>query len=131
MFDPLAALLDGRTYVPHGYCLWWDPWLLTLTAVGNGMVSLAYKIIPLQLIWMFWKAGSAAVVIRGERWVHFMFGTFIALCGLTHDADIAALWFPLYWAAALLDLLTGMASLMTAVMLATAIHIQPYKTRAA
>ena len=47
----LQRLIEG-IYMPHGYCLLWEPWLVTLHAGSDFLTFGAYSAIPLA-IWIF------------------------------------------------------------------------------
>lgn len=105
-------LLTGAGFTPHGFCLFWDPDLITLEIVGNAAVALAYFAIPLQI---------ALVAIHANlpipRWVLWLFTWFILLCGISHVLNIVTLFRPLYWLEAIEVAVTGFVSLATAVLI--------------
>ena len=98
--------------MPHGYCLRWDPNLLVVFVVGNILIFLAYFSIP----------GALSVFVRKRRdlvfpWIFTLFAIFIFLCGLTHLVKVITIWHAHYWLEASLDLITGVISIVTAVLL--------------
>ena len=104
-------LFTGEGFTPHGFCLFWNPDLVTLEIVGNIGVALAYFAIPLQLAWVALRGGSPI-----PRWVLLLFTAFILLCGISHVLDVVTLFRPLYWLHAIEVALTGLVSLATAVL---------------
>ena len=45
-------LVDSASYMAHGYCLLWKPWLVVLHAGSDLLIFLAYFAIP-AAIWLF------------------------------------------------------------------------------
>jgi two-component system, NtrC family, sensor kinase len=105
-------ILTGAGFTPSGFCLFWDPDLITLEIVGNLAVALAYFAIPAQL---------GIVALRGDmaipRWILCLFTWFILFSGVSHVFNVVTLFQPYYWAQALEVALTGVISLLTAVLL--------------
>jgi hypothetical protein len=105
-------ILTGAGFTPHGFCLFWDPDLITLEIVGNMAVALAYFAIPAQLAW---------VMLHGRvpipRWILQLFTGFILLCGISHLLDILTLFRPYYWLQGAELMVTGFVSLATAALL--------------
>lgn len=99
-------------FMPHGHCFFWQPEVLWLTVLSDALVFLAYMAIPMVLVFFVRRRRDFAF-----NWVFYMFAAFIVLCGLTHGMAIITLWTPVYRAEALLKLMTGLASVATAVML--------------
>jgi two-component system sensor histidine kinase/response regulator len=100
------------SFMPHGYCLAWNPQLLALFIVGNVLVALSYYSIPAAL-WIFLRQRKDLAF----NWMFQLFAAFIFLCGTTHVMKIWTIWSPNYWAEGLLDLITGLISAYTAVAL--------------
>ncbi len=100
------------SFMPHGFCLNWDPALLIFLILANLGIALAYFAIPLAL-WYF---------VRHKRelpypWIFQLFGMFIIACGTTHLMKIWTLYQPFYWAEASIDAGTALISLATALIL--------------
>ena len=104
-------------FMPHGHCFFWQPAVLWLTVISDALVFLAYMAIPMVLVYYVRRRRDF-----GFNWVFYMFAAFIVLCGFTHGMAIITLWTPVYRAEAVLKLLTGLASVGTAVML---VHLTP------
>src|SRR6185295_16744423 len=51
------------------------------------------------------------------KWMFVLFGAFILACGVTHVISIVTLWRPLYGWEAIILALTGVISLLTAILL--------------
>ncbi|HEY9683623.1 MAG TPA: response regulator [Oculatellaceae cyanobacterium] len=118
----LGAMLSGcdlqqsmdasDSFMPHGFCLSWNPQLLSLFIVGNGLVAVSYYSIPAAL-WTFIRKRSDLAF----NWMFRLFAAFIFLCGTTHVMKLWSIWYPVYWAEGVVDLVTGVVSGFTAVLL--------------
>jgi PAS domain-containing protein len=91
----------------------WLPELVALHVISDAVIALAYVSIPVTLF----------VFARKRRdlpfgWMFLSFGVFIVSCGVTHMFEIWTIWYPAYWAAGVVKVITAVASLSTAVMLA-------------
>jgi PAS domain S-box-containing protein len=103
----------------HGYCLLWKPWLVTLHAGSDLLIFGAYSAIPIA-IWIFLRKRKDLEL----KPLAALFAAFIFLCGLTHLAQMATLWWPIYETQGWIKLVTA------AVSVATAIAIFPLIPRA-
>ncbi len=108
----MQALLEHASYMPHGYCLFWQPWLIILYAGSDLLIFLSYSAIPFALL-MFLRRRPDF----GYRPLVALFAAFILLCGLTHLISILTLWVPVYPLHGLLKLVTGLVSGITAIAL--------------
>jgi len=124
---PLSALMCGLVvvaiillrqsslnvaFMPHGFCLAWDPLLVAIFVAANGLIALSYYSIPAALWWY----------VRNKKdfsfnWILMLFAAFIVWCGTTHIMKILTLWQPLYWEESMVDLVTGLISTYTAIRL--------------
>ncbi len=99
-------------FLPHGYCFLWQPNLLWLHVISDGLIALAYYSIPITMF----------ALLRRRRdlpfhWVIAMFGAFIVCCGTTHVLEIVNVWVPVYWIAGGVKALTAVVSLATGLLL--------------
>jgi PAS domain S-box-containing protein len=108
----LLQLLNEQGLPPHGFCLLWQPDLIGLHAISDGLIGIAYYAIPLALAYFVWRRRD---LVFG--WIFWMFAAFILACGTTHFMEIWVLWHPDYGAQGLLKAATALISLMTAVAL--------------
>ena len=58
--------------MPHGYCFLWDPRIVWLHVISDGLITLSYYTIPLALVYL----------VRRRRdlpfgWIFVMFGLFV------------------------------------------------------
>jgi PAS domain S-box-containing protein len=112
MSEFAARLFSTKGFMPHGHCFLWNPSLLWLHVVSDGLTALAYMTIPFTLVYF----------IRRRRDLPFnavfvCFSVFILACGATHLVDIWTLWTPVYWLAGALKAITAAASVATALVL--------------
>ncbi len=57
--------LFSSDFMPHGYCYLWNPGVLWLHAISDGVITLAYYLIPLALVYFVRK--------RSDLPFHWMF----------------------------------------------------------
>jgi PAS domain S-box-containing protein len=99
-------------FMPHGYCYLWDPWILGLHVVSDGLIVLSYYCIPVALVYLVRKRQDLPF-----KWIFWMFGLFILGCGTTHLLEIWTVWHASYFLSGMVKALTAVVSVMTAVML--------------
>jgi PAS domain S-box-containing protein len=98
--------------MPHGYCYLWDPRILWLNVISDGLITLSYYAIPVILIYFIHKNRD----LPFNR-IFWMFGTFILACGTTHAMEIWNVWHGSYMLAGVLKGFTAAVSVLTAAML--------------
>jgi signal transduction histidine kinase len=106
----LLSFFDSAQLSPHGVCLLWQPGLIWLHVISDGLIALAYFSIPIVL---------AMLVSRRPDfdfgWVLVAFAAFITACGTTHLFGIWTLWFPDYVAEGTVKAFTAVVSVVTAI----------------
>lgn len=108
----MGGLLEYASYMPHGYCLFWQPWLVLLHAGSDALIALSYFAIPVALFAFLRRRPD----IENRR-IIALFAAFILLCGLTHVVSLVTLWIPIYPLQGLFKLITGLVSFATAIVL--------------
>jgi PAS domain S-box-containing protein len=108
----LVSLFNEQGLPPHGFCLLWQPGLILLHAISDGVIGFAYYLIPIALAWFIHQRRD---VVFG--WIFWMFAAFILACGTTHFMEIWVLWHPDYGVQGVLKAVTAVVSLATAVLL--------------
>ncbi len=108
MISSATHFLFGTDLAPRGLCLHWDPDLITWTVLGDAGISIAFKLLPIIIL----------VEARRRRltmpaWVLMLFGSFILLCGFSHDLTIWTLFWPAYWLDATVKNATSVVALLT------------------
>jgi PAS domain S-box-containing protein len=101
--------LSAQNYIPHGFCLLWQPGLLWLHVLSDAVIALSYYTIPIALIWFVTKRHDLAF-----RGIFVLTGAFILACGTTHLMGIVTLWYPAYWLDGMIKLFTALVSICTA-----------------
>ncbi len=108
----MQALIDYASYMPHGYCLFWQPWLVALHVGADLLIFLSYSMIPVALLLFLRRRPDLRY-----RGLIALFAAFIMLCGITHLVSIVTLWVPIYPIQGMLKLMTGAVSALTAATL--------------
>jgi PAS domain S-box-containing protein len=114
----IGRLSSAEGFMPHGMCYLWQPEILALHVVSDGLITLAYMSIPLTLVYFVRKRADLRF-----HWIFWCFATFIIACGLTHLMEIWTIWRPAYWLSGGIKAVTALASVVTSVLL---IKLIPY-----
>ncbi|MDT9276843.1 MAG: response regulator [Limnospira sp. PMC 737.11] len=105
-------------YIAHGHCYLWQPSLVALHVISDGLIVIAYFSIPAMLIYFVNKRNDLPFLN-----IFKLFSAFIILCGIGHGFDIWTLWFPNYWWSGFERAITALVSVYTALVL---LKILPY-----
>jgi diguanylate cyclase (GGDEF)-like protein/PAS domain S-box-containing protein len=108
----LNNLLAFQSFIPHGYCLSWSPFLLRLHIFSDLLIALAYFSIPLMLIYFLRKRPD----FEYRKLAHLT-SIFIIACGTTHVMALLTIWWPVYWLEGLFKAITAMLSVITTLMM--------------
>lgn len=108
----LPNTLISNIFIPHGHCYLWQPELVGLHILADGLIALAYYSIPLMLVYFVRQRKDLPF-----DWMFLLFGTFIVACGTTHVMEIWTLWHPTYWLSGLIKAITAFVSVSTALLL--------------
>ncbi|HTP27072.1 MAG TPA: PAS domain S-box protein [Anaeromyxobacteraceae bacterium] len=111
MIDFFAKLFTSD-FMPHGHCFLWNPGVLWLHAISDGVIALSYYVIPVTLLYFVRRRHDLPF-----NWVFVMFGLFILSCGTTHLMDVWTLWYGTYRLAGVIKAITAAASVVTAGLL--------------
>ncbi len=98
--------------MPHGMCYEWNPGIIWLNVVSDGLIALAYYSIPLTLVYFVHKRKDLQF-----SWIFLCFALFIVACGTTHFMEIWNIWRPVYWVTGSIKALTAAVSIVTAILL--------------
>jgi signal transduction histidine kinase len=101
-----------EAFMPHGYCMMWEPGLVWLHAASDAGIVVAYYAIPIALF----------TLLKRKKQLPFpqlfaLFGAFILACGTTHLFSLITIWEPWYWLEGALKALTAGISLVTVAVL--------------
>jgi PAS domain S-box-containing protein len=99
-------------FMPHGMCYQWQPDILVLHVVSDGIISLAYFAISCTLLYFVRRR-----VDLEHKWIFLCFAVFIVACGFTHAMEIWTIWHPTYWLSGGIKAMTALASAVTAILL--------------
>lgn len=110
MLDILLGEMSG--FVPHGYCLRWDPWLLARYVISDAVIGLSYYSIPIVLLHFSKRHPELRFNL-----VFVLFAAFIFACGTTHFVEILNIWWPAYQLQAWIKVITAVISVTTAIAL--------------
>ncbi len=100
--------------MPHGVCYVWDPGLVWLHALSDGLIALAYFSIPTIIGYLLWQRRDFPF-----RATLLAFALFIFACGLTHVLEVISIWSPVYWLSGFTKAATALISIAVATMLWT------------
>ena len=100
-------------FMPHGFCYMWNPAVLWLNVIGDGLITLSYYAIPFFLFAFFRRRRDISF-----RWVFAAFASFILACGTTHLMGVWTVWHGTYRLDGVIKAITALSSLATAVLLA-------------
>ncbi len=111
MVENWQTLWSGP-YIPHGHCYLWQPGLVWLHLLSDGLIALAYFLIAGALVYFVQRRADAPF-----KSLFWLFAAFIAACGTTHLLGMWTLWFPTYWVSGTVKAITALLSLYTALEL--------------
>ncbi len=101
--------LLSSDFMPHGYCYLWDPRIVWLNVVSDGLITLSYYCIPIVLV-CFARKNRDLPFSR----IFLMFGTFVLACGTTHLLEVWNIWHANYLLAGVTKAVTAGVSVLTA-----------------
>jgi PAS domain S-box-containing protein len=105
-------MLGSFGFMPHGMCYQWQPDILLLHVVSDGIISLSYFAISCTLLYFVRRR-----VDLEHKWIFLSFAVFIVACGFTHAMEIWTIWHPTYWLSGGIKALTALASAVTAILI--------------
>jgi PAS domain S-box-containing protein len=97
--------LTGDGMTPHGFCLTWDPLLLSAHVLSDTVMGLSYIAFAGIIFWF----GRRRPDMAPARLFHFL-ALIFALCGLTHLTDIGTVWIAAYKAQATIKVVAAVIS---------------------
>ncbi len=104
--------LFSNDFMPHGMCYLWQPGVLWLNVISDGLIAAAYYAIPFLLFYFVKKRRD----INFNR-IFAAFGMFILACGSTHLLGALTVWDPIYRLEGLVKAVTAAASITTLLMM--------------
>ena len=112
MMDFLKRFFSTDGFMPHGMCYEWDPVVIWLHVISDGLITLAYYSIPITLLYFVHKRRDLQF-----SWIFLCFAVFIIACGTTHLMEIWNIWHPAYWLSGSIKVVTAASSAITAILL--------------
>jgi PAS domain S-box-containing protein len=97
--------LTGSGLSPHGFCLTWDPVLMTTHAASDAMMGISYMACGGLIGWFGHRRPDMAPPV-----LFWSLSVVFILCGLVHLSSIATLWLAAYQPQAVLKLVTAVSS---------------------
>jgi PAS domain S-box-containing protein len=107
-----AWVAQSPDFMPHGYCYMWDPPMVWLHVISDGLMALSYFCIPVALIYLVRRRRDLPF-----NWIFCMFSLFIVGCGTTHLMEIWTVWHASYLLSGAIKAITAIVSVATALML--------------
>lgn len=102
--------------MPDGFRYTWDPHVIWLHVISDGLIAISYFSIALMLVCFVRRRKDLAF-----NWLFLCFAVLIVACGATQLMEIWIIWRPAYWLAGGIKLLAAVASVTTAVVLVRSI----------
>ena len=109
MREFLEQFAQSTDFMPHGYCLVWDPALLWLHVGSDIVTGLSYFLIAGILFYLVSKRRDLPFF-----WMFNLFGAFILACGVTHFFAVWTIYVPSYWHEGIVKAITALISIATA-----------------
>ncbi|WP_051631180.1 sensor histidine kinase [Afifella pfennigii] len=107
----MLDIVNAASFMAHGYCLLWNPWLVSLHAIADLFIFLAYAAIPAGILLFLRRRPDIRL-----NYLPILFAAFILLCGLTHLFGLVTLWYPVYELQGIVKALTALVSVTTALV---------------
>lgn len=104
--------LFSSDFLPHGHCYFWQPEIVWLHVISDGLIALAYYCIPFGLWYFIQRRKDLAF-----NWIFGCFAAFIFACGTTHLFQIWTLWHATYRLEGVVKALTAGLSVATALLM--------------
>jgi len=113
IWPTLASRILAANFLPHLYCYLGKPGLVWTHVIADSFIDLSYVMISGTLVYLVQK-GRHEIPFH---WMFLAFGAFIVACGGTHFMEVVTVWVPVYVLSAGLKIVTGLVSVVTAVLL--------------
>ncbi len=110
--NQLLGEFFNSSYMPHGHCYLWQPYILWVNVVSDLIIAVAYFSIPCLLAVFAKKRPDFRY-----KGIFILFAVFIWCCGLTHLISIYTIWYGIYGVHGMAKALTAIVSAATAIVL--------------
>lgn len=118
MINLLVEIFTETGFLPHRFCINGSVWLLNISVISNSLIFIAYFSIPVALAYITYQRKE----LKSIRFTLWLFAAFILADGTTHLLHVITFWQPWYWLQAMLDMLTAIISVITAIYLWPLLH---------
>src|SRR3981081_4621689 len=99
-------------FMPQGYCYLWNPVILWLHVISDGLITVSYFCIPIALVYLVRRRRDLPF-----NSVFWMLRLFMMGCGTTHLMEVWTVWHASYLLAGIVKAMTATLSVATALML--------------
>lgn len=107
----LNNVFSIRKFMPHGYCLYWEPSLVWTHVISDVLIGLSYYAIPVAGFYYVWEKRDIPL------WTATLYASIFFTCGSTHLFGAYTIWVPAYWNEAIVKAVTAVVSVAAAVVL--------------
>ncbi|MDO8541894.1 MAG: response regulator [Opitutaceae bacterium] len=108
----LPAVESGAAMLPRGAAFHWEPALLGLHALADGLIAAAFLAIGAAILYLL--RNRPGLVFRR---VFFAFALIVVSTGLAHLFEVLTIWQPQYWISGLAKLIAALVALAAAVVI--------------
>jgi PAS domain S-box-containing protein len=104
--------LFSSDFMPHGMCYFWNPTIIWLNVISDGVIAASYCTVP---VFLFFVAGKRKDL--KFHWGFLAFSAFILACATTHLMDIWTIWNAMYRLDSVMKAVAALISAITAALL--------------
>jgi hypothetical protein len=115
----ISELFDATGFPTRGHCGPWSESLKLIYIASHASIVVAYFLIPMGLF-VLWKDRRQDVY---NRWILGLFMACITSCAFTHICDIAGFWWPACRFFTVIDAITAVLSVATALVFPWVVHV--------
>lgn len=112
LLHPAMAIFNTEDFPPRWLCGNWTPLHGWIHILSDVTIWAAYNAIPIVIVYYMWRRQE--VVFPKVAW---LFAAFIFACGTGHLMEAIIFWWPAYRLAAVIKLITAIASMGTVIAL--------------
>lgn len=109
----MAGWFAAEGFIPHGFCLTWNPALITVHAASDAAMAASFVACGVVIHWVGRRRPDLA-----PRPLFLSLAAVFVLCGVVHLSSIATLWFPAYEVQAAVKAIAAISSVVTVSVLA-------------
>lgn len=115
--DSIEWGVSHHGFVSQGTCYAWQPDILRLQAIADGLITLAYGSILVTLLYFLHKRADLRF-----NWMYLCLAIFMIACAAMHLTEIWTIWHPAYWLAGAIKAIAALALVTTSVFLIKLVH---------